>query len=146
MLTAATFIAVLATTVFAGAALYINLVEHPARMSCSTELAATVWAPSYQRATMMQAPLAVIGGLAGLFVWWLDRSWLWLIAATLIIAVVPFTLIVIMKTNQQLLAPDRDLASLQTRALLTQWARLHAVRTVMSLVASGLMIWKLAVG
>lgn len=140
MLATTTFIAVFATTVFAGAALYINLVEHPARMSCSTELAATVWAPSYQRATMMQAPLAVIGGLAGLVTWWLDRSWPWLIAATLILAVVPFTLIVIMRTNQQLLAPDRDLGSLETRALLTRWAQLHAVRTVMSLIASGVMI------
>jgi hypothetical protein len=40
------FVAVLATAIFAGAAIYINLVEHPARMACSTELAATQWAPS----------------------------------------------------------------------------------------------------
>jgi hypothetical protein len=26
-------------------------VEHPARMSCATEIAATVWTPSYKRAT-----------------------------------------------------------------------------------------------
>jgi hypothetical protein len=34
------FIAVSATTIFSGAAIYINLVEHPARMSCSTQIAA----------------------------------------------------------------------------------------------------------
>jgi len=55
------FVAVLTTTIFAGAAIYINLVEHPARMGCSTEVAATVWAPSYKRATIMQALLAIVG-------------------------------------------------------------------------------------
>jgi hypothetical protein len=36
------FVAILSCTLFAGAALYINLAEHPARMQCGTELAATV--------------------------------------------------------------------------------------------------------
>lgn len=143
MLALATVIAVLATTVFAGAALYINWVEHPARMGCSTELAATVWAPSYRRATMMQAPLALIGGLAGALAGWLSDSRAWLIAALLIFTVVPFTLLVIKKTNDRLLTPGRDLASAETRALLVQWGRLHAVRTVLSLLASGLMIGEL---
>lgn len=44
------FIAVLSCTLFTGAAVYINLVEHPARMGCGTKTAATVWAPSYKRA------------------------------------------------------------------------------------------------
>ncbi len=65
MITAVEFIAVLSCTLFAGAAIYINLVEHPARMSCGTKIAATVWAPSYKRATLMQAPLAILSFLAG---------------------------------------------------------------------------------
>jgi hypothetical protein len=39
---------------------YINLVEHPARMECGTELAVTVFGPSYRRAAVMQISLAVI--------------------------------------------------------------------------------------
>jgi hypothetical protein len=51
MLGVAQFIATLSCTVFAGAAIYVSLVEHPARMQCDTRTAATVWAPSYLRAT-----------------------------------------------------------------------------------------------
>ncbi len=37
----AEFIAVLSCSLFAGAALYISLVEHPARMECGAEIATT---------------------------------------------------------------------------------------------------------
>jgi hypothetical protein len=39
---------------FCGAALYVNLVAHPARMACGPELAQREFAPSYQRATILQ--------------------------------------------------------------------------------------------
>lgn len=48
----------------------------------------------------------------------------------------PFTFIVIMPTNHKLLSPERDLSSLETRNLLEQWGRLHAVRSVLSLLSS----------
>lgn len=38
-------LAVLACTLFTGAAVYITAVEHPARLSCGTQIAATEWAP-----------------------------------------------------------------------------------------------------
>jgi len=138
------FVAVFATTIFTGAAVYINLVEHPARMGCSTELAATEWAPSYKRATLMQAPLAILGFLGGSIAWWLGAGLPWLIAAILILAVVPFTLFIIEpKTNKPLLAPGRDLRSTETRELLVKWGRLHAVRSVLGLIASVIFIWQL---
>jgi len=43
-------------------------------------------------------------------------------------------------TNRALLAPGRDLAAAETRLLLERWARLHAVRTVLSLTASVLYL------
>ena len=129
------FLAVLAAAIFAGAAIYINVAEHPARMGCDTKTAVTVWAPSYQRAYVMQASLAVIGFVGGVAVWLLGGGVGWLSGAAFIGAVIPFTFIVIMPTNKKLLAPGRDLASADTRALLVQWGHLHAVRSVLSFVA-----------
>ncbi|MGH7391844.1 MAG: DUF1772 domain-containing protein [Candidatus Rokuibacteriota bacterium] len=133
-------IAVLSCVLFAGAAVYINLVEHPVRMGRDTRTAATLWAPSYERATLMQAPLAVTSLLAGVAAWLAGGGVMWLVAALLIGAVVPFTLVAIAPTNEQLLAPGRDLASDETRALLEKWGRLHAARSVMSLAASILYV------
>ena len=54
-----TGLATLATALFTGAALYVSLVEQPARMACPTDVAIAEWRPSYARATIMQASLAV---------------------------------------------------------------------------------------
>jgi hypothetical protein len=128
------FVATLAGALFAGAALYINVAEHPARMGLETRMAALQWAPSYRRATWLQAPLALLSLACGLAAWLLGAGFGWLIGALLVGAVVPFTFAVIMPTNNKLLAPGRDLNSTETRALLVHWGRLHAVRTILSLV------------
>jgi hypothetical protein len=136
MLHALQFVATLCAAIFAGAALYINLVEHPVRMGLATNLAAQQWAPSYRRATWMQAPLALLSLITGVLAGLMGGGVAWLIAAILIGAVVPFTFIVIMPTNHKLLAPDRDLSSAETRVLLENWGKLHAVRTGLSLLAT----------
>ena len=136
MIAAFQYIATLSTGLFAGAAIYINLVEHPARMGCDTKTAATVWAPSYKRATVMQASLALLGFLTGLVVWLLGGDVMWLVGAMFIGSVIPFTFIAIMPINHRLLTPGRDIASSETRALLEKWGKLHAVRSVLGVVAS----------
>src|ERR1700722_6740730 len=52
-------LATFACGIFAGAALYVNLVEQPARLSCGVGAAINHWRPGYQRGTAMQASLAV---------------------------------------------------------------------------------------
>lgn len=110
-------------------------------MGRDTRLALEVWAPSYALGTLMQAPLAVFAFVAGCAAWWLGAGPMWLIAGLLIGAVVPFTLLVIMPTNRALQTHGR-VASTETRALLVRWGRLHAVRSVLGLVAFVLMAWK----
>jgi hypothetical protein len=137
------FLATLSAALFAGAALYINVAEHPARMSLETRLAALQWAPSYKRATWLQAPLAIVSLISGVAVWLLGGGTGWLMAALLVGAVVPFTFTVIMPTNNKLLASGRDLSSAETRELLVRWGHLHAVRTGLSLAGAAIYIWLL---
>ena len=136
--------AVLFCTLFAGAAIYINLVEHPARLACGTEAALRQWVPSYRRATVMQATLAILGALTGAATWFQGESIAWLWGALMILAVVPFTLIVIRPTNERLLAPGRDVTSTETLDLLRRWGQLHAVRSVLGLGASIVYLYALA--
>jgi hypothetical protein len=143
MLQVAEFLATFCTAIFAGAAIYINLVEHPARMGLDTRSAALEWAPSYQRGALMQAPLAVIAFIAGVVAAVLGGGVVWLVAAVLVGSVVPLTLLGIAPTNRQLLADGRDLASAETRQLLVQWGNLHAIRSALSLVALLLMLWQI---
>jgi hypothetical protein len=103
MLVLLKFVATFAAAMFAGAALYVNVAEHPARMTLDTRFAVAQWGPSYRRATWMQAPLALLSLVAGLGSWFLGGGLGWAIAALLIGAVVPFTFIGIMPTNKALL-------------------------------------------
>jgi hypothetical protein len=125
-------LATLAAGLFSGASIYINLVEHPARMQCGTALAIAQWGPSYKRATVMQAGLAAIGFLSATGAWILGGQGSWLIGGILLGFVIPFTLIVILPTNRKLGTQDLARESLDARRLLDRWARLHAVRSVLS--------------
>ena len=120
---------------FAGAAIYINLVEHPARLECGTAAAVRQWRPSYARATVMQASLAIVGLLASLGAWVQGRGAPVLVAGLLLGTVVPFTLVVIFPTNRQLLESTLDEGSPRAAALLARWNRLHAVRSSAALLA-----------
>jgi hypothetical protein len=86
-------------------------------MSLGTAVAVAQWAPSYRRATWLQAPLAVLSFVTGTSAWVLGGGIFWTIGALLIGLVVPFTFVGIMPTNHKLLAPGRDLRSAETRAL-----------------------------
>lgn len=133
-------LALLAASVFAGAAMYVSVVEHPARAQLDDRAALIEWKPAYKRGFAMQAPLAVAGFVLGLIAWWQAGSWLWLAGAVVLIAAWPYTLIVIRPTNNRLMGIAPNAAGAESRALLDRWARLHAVRTVIGCVAAVLFL------
>jgi hypothetical protein len=134
----------MAAGLFAGAAIYINAVEHPARLSCGSELAVRVFAPSYRRAAVMQASLALLGCVAGLVAGWQRSDGALVVAALLLGAVVPVTLVVILPTNKRLLDPGLDSRGPEALALLKRWGRLHAVRSVLASAAFLIFLARLA--
>jgi Domain of unknown function (DUF1772) len=137
------FVATLAAGTFFGAAVYINVAEQPARLSCGGPTAVAQWRPSYRRGTLMQAPLAVAGSLAAPVAWWLDRDVRWLIGGLLLFLVIPFTFVVISPTNQRLENPVLDVASEEAIRLLRRWGRLHAVRSMLGGLSFAVFLWTL---
>ena len=137
-------VATVCAGMFAGAAFYINAVEHPARLSCGSEIALREFAPSYRRATVMQASLAVVGCLAALWSSWLLQDPWVALGAVLLGSVVPFTLVVILPTNKRLLDRSLDPRAVEANALLVRWGRLHAIRSLLSSVSFLLFLFRVS--
>jgi hypothetical protein len=141
-----TWVAAGAAGLFAGGALYVSLVEHPARLATGPPMAVAQFRTSYPRAAWLQGGLAVLGALAAAGAWLGGARLGWLGAGGLLGLVVPYTLVVILPTNKRLL--DRALSpdGPEARALLRRWTALHAVRSGLGLAAAAAMAHLLAHG
>lgn len=133
-------LALVAAAAFAGAACYVSIAEHPARLRLDDAAALRQWKPSYARGKPMQAGLALVGGLIASWVWWEGRNLLWLIGGLTLLANWPFTLAAILPTNRRLEAIPADAPTPETRALLVRWGRLHAVRAALGAAAALIML------
>lgn len=140
-MTVVTVAALVFATLFAGAALYITLVEHPARLGLDDASLLAQWQPSYKRALPIQAGLAVIGALAGLVAWYVSTDWRWLAGSVVLLANWPFTLLIIMPVNKRLQALQPSEAGAESRRLLLRWGNLHNVRSALGTVAVLLFAW-----
>ncbi len=127
--------ALILAAVFSGAAIYINLVEQPARLGLDDRALLAEWKPAYKRGFAMQAPLAIAGFFFGLAAWWQTRDFLFLAGAIAMLMNLPWTVLVINPVNAALNATELEQAGAQTRTLIAKWGRLHAVRTALGFVA-----------
>ena len=134
-------LALISTAIFTGVALYVNVVEQPARLSLDDRALLAEWQPSYKRGAAMQAPLALVGCLLGLIAWWQTSHPGFVIGAVAILAPWPWTLIAIKPTNDALLATEPEQAGPQTRALIVHWGALHGVRTALGALATVAFLW-----
>jgi len=137
-------VAVMCSGIFAGAAVYITFVEHPARIECGTTTALRQFAPSYRRAARMQASLAVVGCATALAAWLGGAGSAFFFGGILLGAVVPFTLVVIYPVNGRLLDPTLAPDSPEANELLARWGWLHGVRSAASALAFALELMSLA--
>lgn len=139
-------VALILATLFAGAAIYILVAEQPARLALADAPLSQHWQESYPRAARMQAGLAVLASLVGALAFWRVRNPLWLVGAALMLANLPFTLLVIAPVNDTLLALGAEQAGAASRALIERWGTLHAVRAGLSVLATAAFAWAIARG
>lgn len=128
-------LATVCAAIFAGAAIYISVVQHPAAIRAGSAVAARFFPHMYRRAAPMQASLALVGSLAGLLAWLWGSGVQWAVGALLLGSVVPVTVLWIKPVNDRLLAPDLDPETPQVAELLRSWGRRHRLRSVSSLLA-----------
>ncbi|HUB63955.1 MAG TPA: DUF1772 domain-containing protein [Methylocella sp.] len=134
-------LALVIAALFTGAALYINVVEQPARLGLDDRALLAEWKPAYQRGFAMQAPLAMIGFLLGVMAACGNMDWRWLTGAFLLFANWPFTLIAILPTNRLLSEIKPLQVGQQSRELIIKWGRLHAIRSLLGAAATALYLW-----
>lgn len=129
-------LALVTSSIFTGAAFYINFAEQPARLLLDDKNLLKQWKPSYYKGFIMQASIAVISGVLGLLTMWQTNNWLWAVGSIFILANWPYTLLCIMPTNNKLNAIDDEQANSQSRTLIKRWGYLHTVRTVLGMAAT----------
>ena len=134
-------LALATAAVFAGAAIYVNVAEQPARLTLDDKALLAEWKPSYARGKAMQANLVIVATVLGLIAAYLARDWVWVLGAVLIFANWPYTIFVIFPVNSVLEATAPEAANAQTRALIVKWGRLHAGRSVLGAAATLVYLW-----
>jgi hypothetical protein len=134
-------LALIAASIFTGAATYVSVAEQPARLTLDDKALLTEWKPSYKSGAAMQAPMALVGFVLGLIAWWQWSHPGFLIGAIAMIALWPWTIFGIKPTNDALLATAPDQAGPPSRALIVKWGALHAVRTALGALATVAFLW-----
>ncbi len=120
---------------FAGAAGYISLVEHWARIQSGPAVALAQFRPGFPRAKAGQATLAVVGAICAVLAWLIEGGERWILVTLLLLGVVAFTLSKIAPVYNQLLDSGLTAESPEVPDLLVRWGRLHSARSLLGLLA-----------
>lgn len=137
------------TGVMAGLALYINLVEHPARMQIDdVKSLHKQWKAGFDRAKLLMVGVSLIPICGGIAAYAMNHSKgkPWLIAAGMLVVNIPYTALVILPRsirpiNDYEVVARKDPA--EVKDTVDKWNTLHTVRTVVDLAAFAWCVYNL---
>ncbi|WP_298426584.1 DUF1772 domain-containing protein [Rhodoblastus sp.] len=137
-------LALVFASAFAGAALYVVLVEQPARLALDDASMIREWAPSDRRGFALLGGLAVLAALAGLAAFSQGADIRWLIGALVILGSWPYTFFVIVPLNNRLLATSAARPDADAREIVTFWGQLEWGLFALGLASASVFAWTLA--
>ncbi|MGD9539373.1 DUF1772 domain-containing protein [Methylocystis sp.] len=134
-------LALVAAGAFAGASLYVNYVEQPARLALSDDALIKEWEPSDHRGFIVLASLAFLAALFGFIAFREFDDMRWLLGAFIAIASWPYTYLAIVPLNNRILALINADAAHEARKVIDLWGRLELGQTALGIVATLIYVW-----
>lgn len=138
------FVTTLLFGLFAGAGLYISLVEIPARRALGGATAVACWREFFPRAAFLLKNSGFVGMAFGALSFLLTFNFLWLLATLCTVSLGPITQKLLGPINNALQDSSLDIDSVAAFDLTEQWAGAHHKRTavmaaafLLALIASG---------
>ena len=135
-------LATLACGVFAGAAVYINLVEQPARMALDDSALLSEWRPSDHRGVALLAGLALAAAVLGFVMYFDTHDVTWAIGAVFVMLSWPYTFFAVVPMNNRILAVAAG-EQASAREMVRTWGLLQYGLTGIGIVASAIFLWAL---
>ena len=127
---------------FAGAALYVNWVEQPARLALDEQALLSEWGPSDRRGVALLAAFALASALAGFLAYFETEDLRWAIGALIVISSWLYIYFVMAPLNNQILSlQGGDVAA--ARALIRQWGLVESGLAAIGLAAVAVYLWAL---
>ena len=95
----------------------------------------------FKRAAPFQGGLSLLSASSSLLVYYFNKEARYLYSGLILSSILPFTFAFIQPTNKILLNASNDRGSEKTMFLLKKWGKLHAVRSVLGIIAASFLIY-----
>jgi hypothetical protein len=128
---------------FVGAAIYVGVVEQPARLTLSTGAMIQEWAPSNRRGTLLLSVLAVVSAILAYIQFRADADVRWVVGGITILASWPYAYFVMMPVNVWLCAISPGRAVSPARKLMRDWGLLEWGHALIGFAATCVFAWAL---
>jgi Anthrone oxygenase len=126
---------------FFGAALYVNVVEQPARLALDARAMVREWTPSNRRGVAMFASLAMASALLAYVEYIRTSDVRWLLGGTIVLASWPYAYFVMSPVNSLLYGIRRNAPAPMIRELMRDWGLLEWGQTAIGFAAACIFAW-----